>query len=996
MKKSTGKILLLLITLLFVYCDNDIDDNNNNIPLKTTTLKITNLSSYILHDVKYSATEYGNISIGDNKTTDVPPGNTNNPVFFTLNVNGNLIQCRTNDMRSIAEGSALDWIIYNTTTVSTITGGISGTLSGVFNALSKPILEFSQNNNVIANNDPTAFYFGAVEVTSNVQRIFTIKNNGNLPLELYGSPVINSSNSAFTIPSQPANTIIAPGGASIAFIIQYTPTAEREDIGEITFLNNTDDGFYILNVRGTGYIPMPQITVRQGTANILPSGEFNFDSVFIGEHREVIFTIKNDGIANLTFETVNNNRINLENNAGNFYTVTTQPSSATSIAPQSTTTFTIRFAPLTVGSDFNAIVKIKTNSRDNDEYLFTIKGSGVLASPAGVTALFQEPNSIHLSWNPVQGATNYNIYVGTSNSSITVLAGTVTENSYTHTGLAAGRTYFYCIIAQDGESESARSQVVSAITLPDIPTNLRSTASTHNSITLAWNAVTGAASYRIYSAASTTGSKTQVGTSSGTTYTHTGLPDNTTRYYFVTAVNNAGEGAFSEALTARTLIAPPVSVTAVFQAPNSIVVSWNPVNGASSYKVYFGTSSSTINTLASNTVTGTSYTHTGLSAGTTYFYCIIAQDDTGESERSQAVSRITQPGIPTSLRSTDSTHNSISIAWNTVTGASTYNIYFATSLTGNKTLAGSANTTSYNHTNQSSNTTRYYFVTAVNSSGESAFSASLTARTLIAPLSAPTNVTATALTTTSIRVVWGAVTGATRYRVYRATSATGAMTLLDTVTTTTFTSGGLEPRTYWYFVSAMNADNIEGTLSAHASMIPLPNAPGNVRSYAINDTTNAEIDWNHVPSAGSYRIYVATSQTGTRTLAGTTTNNWYIHTGAGNTTYFYFVTAVNAAGESALSLHTSIRTMPAAPANLRATATTTTTITLAWNAVSGANSYHIVGEGHDGTWVNFMVTGTTATITEATPQTWYYFQVDAHISADQYGPPSVGIWVQTR
>jgi hypothetical protein len=39
----------------------------------------------------------------------------------------------------------------NNTIISTVTGGITGTLSSVYDALSKPILELSQNNYIIAN-----------------------------------------------------------------------------------------------------------------------------------------------------------------------------------------------------------------------------------------------------------------------------------------------------------------------------------------------------------------------------------------------------------------------------------------------------------------------------------------------------------------------------------------------------------------------------------------------------------------------------------------------------------------------------------------------------------------------------------------------------------------------------------------------------------------------------------------------------------------------------
>jgi fibronectin type 3 domain-containing protein len=215
--------------------------------------------------------------------------------------------------------------------------------------------------------------------------------------------------------------------------------------------------------------------------------------------------------------------------------------------------------------------------------------------------------------------------------------------------------------------------------------------------------------------------------------------------------------------------------------------------------------------------------------------------------------------------------------------------------------------------------------------------------------------------------------------------------LLDTVTTTSFTSGGLEGRTYWYFVTAINADNIESALSAYASMIPKPNVPSNVSAAGVNGSVAVRIRWSAVSGAESYRIYYATSLTGTKTLAGTTTPRWedYTHNGTANTTYYYWVTAVNAGGESDYSLQTSARTPPAAPMNLRATSTTTNSITLAWNAVTGASYYYIDGVTPPTT------TGTSYMITGLSPRTWYYFYVQAYNSNGDYGPMST-IEVQTK
>jgi fibronectin type 3 domain-containing protein len=68
----------------------------------------------------------------------------------------------------------------------------------------------------------------------------------------------------------------------------------------------------------------------------------------------------------------------------------------------------------------------------------------------------------------------------------------------------------------------------------------------------------------------------------------------------------------------RAIPSVPAGVTATAQSANSISVSWNPVSGAASYKVYYEIGMSSAKNPA-GTATDTSYTHTGLDDGTTYF-----------------------------------------------------------------------------------------------------------------------------------------------------------------------------------------------------------------------------------------------------------------------------------------------------------------------------------------------------------------------------------------
>jgi hypothetical protein len=86
------------------------------------------------------------------------------------------------------------------------------------------------------------------------------------------------------------------------------------------------------------------------------------------------------------------------------------------------------------------------------------------------------------------------------------------------------------------------------------PGGLEATVS-EGSIDLSWNAVSGAAGYRVYSAASSAGTYTPAGSTGAgvTSFTHTGLPSGTTYYYRVAALDSyGGESGLSDPVPART------------------------------------------------------------------------------------------------------------------------------------------------------------------------------------------------------------------------------------------------------------------------------------------------------------------------------------------------------------------------------------------------------------------------------------------------------------
>jgi len=120
----------------------------------------------------------------------------------------------------------------------------------------------------------------------------------------------------------------------------------------------------------------PQITVNAGETVIEQFGDYNFGSALLNSNRDVTFTIGNSGKADLKFNAVDVNVVNLSNNASGYFSVVQQPFASMTIAPGSTTTFVIRFSPETLGNNFNAEVTIVTNSENNKQFTFRVKGNG--------------------------------------------------------------------------------------------------------------------------------------------------------------------------------------------------------------------------------------------------------------------------------------------------------------------------------------------------------------------------------------------------------------------------------------------------------------------------------------------------------------------------------------------------------------------------------------------------------------------------------------------
>src|SRR5205807_2256998 len=110
-----------------------------------------------------------------------------------------------------------------------------------------------------------------------------------------------------------------------------------------------------------------------------------------------------------------------------------------------------------------------------------------------------------------------------------------------------------------------------------------------------------------------------------------------------------------------------------------VVLSWSAASGATSYDVYrSATSGGEGATPYKSGITATSFTDTGLTNGTPYYYQVSAVNSSGESAGSAEVSATPHaiPAAPTGLNATPG-NTQVTLTWSSVSGATSYNLYRA-------------------------------------------------------------------------------------------------------------------------------------------------------------------------------------------------------------------------------------------------------------------------------------------------------------------------------
>ncbi len=436
---------------------------------------------------------------------------------------------------------------------------------------------------------------------------------------------------------------------------------------------------------------------------------------------------------------------------------------------------------LTNGTTYYFIVTAVTTAGES------VESTEASATPKEATSPPSAPSNVktttkngavEISWDASTEATSYNLYlaseVGVKKDNYQSKAnGQKVEqvtSPHTQSGLTNDTIYYFIITAVNPKGESDESIEVSATpkvadNLPSAPSNVKATAK-DGAVEITWdtnlNATAEVTAYNLYWASEAGITKDnyqskangQKVTSVTSPYTQSGLTNDTTYYFIVTAVNSAGESVESNEVSATPKAAEnPPSVPSNVKATakdSSVEITWDASTQTTSYNLYLSSEAGITKDNYQSKANGqkieevtSPYTQLGLTNDTTYYFIVTAVNPKGESDESIEVSAtpkaaVTPPDAPSNVKTT-AKDGAVEISWdtnlNTTAEATSYNLYLASEAGITKdNYQSKANgqkvekiNSPYTQSGLTNDTLYYFIITAVNSAGESVESAEVSA-----------------------------------------------------------------------------------------------------------------------------------------------------------------------------------------------------------------------------------------------------------------------------
>ncbi len=310
----------------------------------------------------------------------------------------------------------------------------------------------------------------------------------------------------------------------------------------------------------------------------------------------------------------------------------------------------------------------------------TIKVTALPEKVLGVKAENITSDSAVLSWNKVQGADGYRIYIYNDTSRCWELAYTTKETYISLSGLKLGTTYKFAVTAYvnsfENILESEMSSGVSVSVKPPKVTGLKASSVTADSVKLSWKKAGTNVKYEVYTVKN--GKQTLYKTQSATSVTVTGLGAASAYEFKVRAVITDGIcGDFSDSVKVTTLPAKVTGIKTDSVTTSSIKLSWKKNASATHYVVYIQRDGVWERYPMT---TKNSLTVKDLKSGTKYKFKIRAYNSKTKTYSEDSIFYVEKTRVAKvkGLKASAVKTTSVKLSWNKLTGATGYTAYYST------------------------------------------------------------------------------------------------------------------------------------------------------------------------------------------------------------------------------------------------------------------------------------------------------------------------------
>lgn len=426
------------------------------------------------------------------------------------------------------------------------------------------------------------------------------------------------------------------------------------------------------------------------------------------------------------------------------------------LATVDSNTLNYTFKKVASGKTYKFVIKAFHSKETSEESKVL---TNIFLGRPQITKVTNEYKGVKVTWKAVSGAKKYYIYSKVKDGKWSCI-GTVGSKtlSYTHTGVANGKTVYYAVKAVNQDYVSAfESRSIKHIASPKVTlTNKR------NGVQVKWAKNAEAKNYKVYRKAGKAKAWTLIATVKTAEYTDTKVKNAVDYKYAVQACNGKNTSGYNTTgWSIRFLNAPEVK--SVTNGYGFIKVSWNKVAGAKGYKVYRRYTSGDKWTCVGET-TALSYKDKTVQNKSSYTYTVKAYygSKTSGYYSGKSVKYLTAPKVNVENRI-----EGVQLNWEKVSGASSYYIYRKA---GNATAWKKIATVSKNiyvDTKVTSGTSYTYMVRAYGSKTTSGYN---TAGWKIVFLSTPKLVSANSAKA-GITVKWKPVKKASGYFIFRKTGS---------------------------------------------------------------------------------------------------------------------------------------------------------------------------------------------------------------------------------